>query len=188
MLLWCSIPRLAWLPVLLICIQPFEAMDISVAASSLVAEIILQFYASYYIVLTVNYGWKHGFYVGGLEGAEREGPARIMYAGALMWFVMIGPALAQLTRATRTMNKGRSLEERPLISSEEEDYPVYGTFSVRIRKTWLSQKAPVGLYSAIVTSTLLLGLWIAQWLFWSGFIGLSWEEYVLKHIYLVRIS
>lgn len=41
-LLWCSMPRLAWLTILLIGVQPFEAMNFSAAASSLFAEMILQ--------------------------------------------------------------------------------------------------------------------------------------------------
>ena len=180
MLLWCSVPRLAWLPILLICIQPYDGMNISAAASSLFAEIILQFFSSYYMVLTVNYGWKHDFYLGGMKEAEREGLAKIMYAGALMWFVMIGPALAQLTRATHIMDKSRGSEVTPLMSSEEGDHAVYGTFSVIIRKNWLAQNAFKDLYPTTVTSMLLL--WIAQWVFWVGFIGLSSEEYVLKQI------
>ena len=180
MLLWCSIPRLAWLPVLLICVQPFEAMNISAAASSLFAEMILQFFSSHYMVMTVNYGWKHDFYLGDMEGAERGGLAKIMYAGAFMWFIIIGPALGQSTRATRRMDKSRGSEETPLMSSERGDYAVYGTFSIKVQNNWISQKASVELYAATVISMLLL--WIAQWLFWGGFIGLSSEEYVFMYI------
>lgn len=104
-LLWCSMPRLAWLTVFLVGVQPFEAMNLSAAASSLFAEMILQLLSSYYMVMTVEYGREHDFYLGGLEGAERGGPAKIMYAGALMWLISFGLALVQLMRATRRMNR-----------------------------------------------------------------------------------
>jgi len=145
-----------------------------------------------------------------------------MYAGALMWLILISLALVQLMRATHRMNrltgsgsfdlpkwqrgkqttsniaeelmaqlnerctrlmeqlayywmdKSRSSEETPLTSSEGGDYRVYGTFSVKGQNNWLSQKASVELYVATVISMLLL--WIAQWLFWGGFISLSSEE------------
>jgi hypothetical protein len=228
MLLWCSMPRLTWLTILLIGVQPFEAMNFSAAASSLFAEMILQFLSSYYMVMTVNYGREHDFYLGGLERAERGRPAKIMYAGALMWLIIIiSLALVQLMRATRRtnrltgsgnldlpkwqrgkqttsniaeelmaqlnerctslrgklahywMDKSRGSEETPLTSSEGGDYMVYGTFSVKGRNNWVSQKASVELYAAMVISMPLL--WIAQWLFWGGFIGLSSEEYVFMH-------
>lgn len=228
MLLWCSIPRLAWLTILLIGVQPFEAMNFSAAASSLFAEMILQFLSSYYMVMTVNYGREHDFYLGGLERAERGRSAKIMYAGALMWLIIISLALIQLMRATRRMNrltgsgsldlpkwqrgkqttsniaeelmaqlselctrlreklanywmdKSRSSEETPLTSSEGGDYMVYGTFSVKGQNNWVSQKASVELYTAMAISMLLL--WIAQWLFWGGFIGFSSDEYGFVHI------
>lgn len=104
MLLWCSMPRLAWLTILLIGVQPFEAMNFPAAASSLFAEMILQFLSSYYMIMTVNYGREHNFYLGSLEGAERGRLAEIMYAGALMWLIIISTAPVQLMWATRRMN------------------------------------------------------------------------------------
>jgi hypothetical protein len=228
MLLWCSVPRLAWLPILLIGVQPIEAIDFSAAASSLFAELILQLLSSYYMIMTVNYGRKHDFYFGGLEGAERGGPAKIMYAGALMWLTIISLALFQSMRTTRRicrltgsgsldlpkqqrdkqitsniaeelmaqlnerhirlrenlahywMDKTGGSEETPLTSSEAGDHMVYGTFPAKGQNNWHYQKASVELYAVAVISMLLL--WIAQWLFWSGFIGLSSEEYVFLHI------
>ncbi|KAH8600114.1 hypothetical protein B0O99DRAFT_649498 [Bisporella sp. PMI_857] len=223
MLLWCSIPRLAWLTILLIGVQPFEAMNFSAAASSLFAEMILQFLSLYYMAMTVNYGREHDFYLGGMERAERRLPAKFMYAGALMWLIIITMALVQLIRATRRMNrlaasssldlpkwqrgkqttsniveelmaqsnercarlmekfayywmdKSRGAEESLLTSSEGGDYTVYGTFSAKGQNNWVSQKASVELYAATVISMFLL--WIAQWFFWGGFIGLSSEEF-----------
>ncbi|KAL2823226.1 hypothetical protein BDW59DRAFT_148869 [Aspergillus cavernicola] len=221
MLLWCSMPRLAWLTILLIGLQPFGAMEFSAAASLLFAEMILQSLSSYYMIMTVNYGREHNFYLGGIERAERGRLAKTMYAGALMWLIIIGAALVQLMRAIRKMNrltgsgsldppksqtakqtaskiaeelmaplhegcaklreklahcwmdKTRGSEETPLTSSQGGDYMVYGTFSVKGQHHWVSQKT--FLYTAMVIIMLLL--WIAQWLFWGGFIGLSSEEF-----------
>lgn len=190
MLFWCSMPRLTWLTILLIGVQPFEAMDFS-AASSLFAEMILQFLSSYYMILTVNYGGEHNFYLGGMESAERGRSAKIMYAGALLWLIIIIVAFVQLMRATHRMKrftesctwlgenlahyKYRVSEETSLTSSGGGNYTVYGTLSVKSQNNWVSQKAFAELYAVTAISMLLL--WIAQWIFWSGFIGLSSEEF-----------
>ncbi|KAG9229429.1 hypothetical protein BJ875DRAFT_474850 [Amylocarpus encephaloides] len=171
MLLWCSMPRLAWLPILL---------NFPAAASFLFAEMILQCLSSYCMVMTASYGLEHGFYRGGMERVERGGPAKIMYAGALIWaIIIISLVLFKLVWATPRMDKSRGSEETPLTSSEGEDYAVYGTFSVKGHNNWVSQKLSVELYATV---KIILLLWIAQWLFWAGFIGLSSEEYVFMHI------
>jgi len=177
MLLWCSIPRLAWLPILLIGVHPFEATDISAAASTLFAEMILQFLSSYYMVMTVNYGWKYDFFLRSMEGVERGGLARVMYGGAFMWFIIIGPALGHLTRTIRKLDKSRGSEETLLMSSEGGDYVVYGTFSIKVQNTRVAQQTSIQVYAAPV-----ILLWIAQWLFWGGYIGLSSEEYAFMHL------
>lgn len=99
-LFWCSMPRLAWLAVLLIGVHP-----LATATSFLFAEIILQILSFYYIATTVIYGGKHNFYLGGLGGAEREQSAKAMYAGALIWLIVVGIMLVQSVRAARKMNK-----------------------------------------------------------------------------------
>ncbi|KAJ9256887.1 hypothetical protein DTO195F2_5712 [Paecilomyces variotii] len=220
MLLWCSIPRPAWLTILLVGVQPFETMNFSAAGSSLCAEVLLQFASSYYMSTTINYGREHNLYLGGMEGAERQGLAKIMYAGALMWLLSISLALAQLVRTTRRMNRlvrfssldllkwqrGKqtiwniaeelmtqryarfkenfapywvdqcmSSEETPLTKCKGRDDMKYGTFSVESQDHWLSQKLFVELYAATVIY--MFFLWIAQWLFWGGFLKLSSEEF-----------
>ncbi len=224
LLLLCTMPRLAWLMNLPISIQPFEAMNLSMAASSLFAEMILQLLSSYYMVTTVNYGREHNFYFGALKGAGRARSAKMMYAGALMWLIVVSFVLFQLLRAIcrmDRMSKSNSpnlpqwqrdmqttsnisenlvsqLNERCtrlgqkltyswmdkstvlLINSEGGEYTAYGTFSVQDKTNWVFQKAFADLYAVTVISLLLL--WIAQWLFWGGFIGLSSEEYVFMHL------
>ncbi|KAH8621223.1 hypothetical protein IG631_24130 [Alternaria alternata] len=61
-LLWCSMPRLTWLTVLLIMFQPFRATSFFMAASCLFAETILQVLSAYHMVTTVAYGREHSFY------------------------------------------------------------------------------------------------------------------------------
>ncbi|PYI00750.1 hypothetical protein BO78DRAFT_380430 [Aspergillus sclerotiicarbonarius CBS 121057] len=221
-LLWCSMPRLAWLTILLIGLQPFGAMEFSAVASLLFAEMILQSLSSYYMIMTVNYGREHNFYLGAIGNAERGRPGKAMYAGALMWLIIVGMALVQSVRALRKMNRltgSGSLEppewqrdtqttsknteglkaplneycrklrknlthywmdwpwvseETPLISSTG-DSMVYGTFSVKGQHHSVCQEAFEKSYAATVISMLLL--WLAQWLFWGGFIGLSSEEF-----------
>ncbi|KAF2489754.1 hypothetical protein BU16DRAFT_575396 [Lophium mytilinum] len=222
MLLWCSMPRPAWLPILLITSQPFEAMNFSAAASSLLAEMILQLLSSYYIIMTVDYGLKHNFYFADMEGVERGTSAKTMYAGALLWFLIIGVAFVQLWRTIPIMNrltgsgnldlpkwqrstqrasnnaeepwaysnehrtrsgensahwktKSRTLEETSLMSDKGGIHKSYGTLPTESQIDWASQKAFMNLH--VVTAISMLLLWIAQWLFWGGFISLSSEEF-----------
>ncbi|KAJ5405357.1 hypothetical protein N7465_006641 [Penicillium sp. CMV-2018d] len=224
LLLWISMPRPTWLTILLIGVPTFGDLKFFAAGSSIFAEVILQFLSAYYLLMTVHYGRKHHFYFGGMDGAERRGPAKAMYAGALMWLIIVSVVIAQLIRAIR-MNRlprpvfdtpdcqggkqttskneelmdyldescirlmgsrgseetpllrseGRDPEETPLIKSKGGDHTDYGTCSVEGHDDRVSQKSFVGLYAATVISMLLL--WIAQWLFWGGFIGLSAEEF-----------
>ncbi|KAI2730076.1 hypothetical protein CBS147332_1928 [Penicillium roqueforti] len=214
MLLWSSMPRPTWLTIFLIGVPTFGDLKFFAAGSSLCAEVILQFLSAYYLLMTVHYGRKHRFYFGGMDGAEREGPAKTMYAGALVWLIIVSVVIAQVIRAIR-MNrltgpvfdtsdwqggkqttskieelmdhldecctglvKSRGSEGTPLIKIKGRDYTDYGTFKSHDGR--VSNKSFVGLYAATIISMLLL--WIAQWLFWSGFIGLSAEEFCLPQL------
>ncbi|KAF2690498.1 hypothetical protein K458DRAFT_439447 [Lentithecium fluviatile CBS 122367] len=176
-LLWCSMPRLAWLTFLLIGLQPFDVIDFSAAKSSLFAEIIFQALSAYYMVLTVNYGRKHNFYFGSLESAERGQSAKIMYAGALLWLVISTVAFVWSIRVARRMNRVTgSGETSSLVSGERNYTTMYGTLPVRSQDYLSCQKELAKLYA--ITAMNMLLLWFAQWVFWGGFIGLSAEEYV----------
>ncbi|KAF2802260.1 uncharacterized protein BDZ99DRAFT_512554 [Mytilinidion resinicola] len=222
MFLWCSMPRPAWLLVLLIGLQPFEAMNFSAATSFLFAEMILQFLSSYYMILTVDYGREHNFYLGDMESLERGGSAKNMYTGALMWLIIISVAfllsmqtirmkdrltgsgnldLPKWQRSKQTTSnvaewptaqsnehrtragyelphgkgKSRASAETSLMRSEGGNYTVYGTLPVQNQSDSVSQKAFAKLHAVTALSMLLL--WIAQWLFWDGFIGLSSEDF-----------
>jgi hypothetical protein len=220
MLLSCSLPRLVWPIILLLGLQPLGAREVCTAASLLFAETILQALSSYYILVTVNYGREHDFYYGRLSTAVRGTQATIMYAGALMWLVVVGLALIQLMRAVRRINRHSksgdlppSYSERPqtttakiaedltellqerrakmtgdvqwLDTSRESEEALlaskgrghggaYGTFPAHNQRPRTKVSPEALLYTGAVMFMSLL--WVAQWLFWTGFIGLSSEE------------
>jgi len=224
-LLWCSMPRLTWLTVLLVIFQPFEATGFFTAASCLFAETIMQILSAHHMITTVNYGREHSFYSHGIARLGTASSAQYLYAGALMWLVVVVVALVlpiqairrakALTRGaeidglepqkgTQTMpslveeltapfnvfwtwledsllhcwvDKSWDLEETPSMSSEEQTHTVYGTLPFKAPNNRIIRKGKARLFLITIISMILL--WIAQWLFWAGFIGLSMEEYVL---------
>ena len=104
-LLWCTRPRLAWLIVALLPIQASEAMYFSVVASTLTAEIILQLLGSVYMGTAANYGRKQHFYIAGHLAKAPDGTnAQIMYAGALLWLVVIGYAILRAALSVLSVN------------------------------------------------------------------------------------
>lgn len=177
-LLWCSVPRLTWLITLPFRLPPFQATTISAAASFLVAEAILQVLSSYYMIVTVRYGWEHNFYPNGMKKMGGATAAKSMYAGALLWLLLIF-AFVPLIRVTwRTMMLiGADDTNVPKWQrSEEGNHAVYGTFPLQQHTEKDHKTSFVSLHGVTIVSMLL---WIAQWLFWGGFIGLSQDEYVL---------
>lgn len=174
MLLWFSIPRLTWLTILLIGVQSPEALGSSAASASLFAELIFQLLSSYYMGMTIHYGQKHNFYSGGLENAERETPAQYMYAGVFIWLIVIVICLALvgLVLAATSSTEWSQRPEKKLLTKSQG--AAYGTFPVAGQNNESSHATPVALFQILVMGMLLL--WIAQWLFWGGFIGVSSEE------------
>jgi len=224
-LLWCSMPRLTWLTVLVVGVQPFEATSVPTVVACLFAETILQALSASHIIATVNYGREHDFYNHGMARLGAAPWAQLMYAGALMWLVVIILALGLLIHAMRRMkvsdrgaeinpswsqtskqttpnaaegcmtpfndrwtwleeelaghwlNKSWNMEETPLVSGEGQDRTVYGTLPVKGPRNRSIKKGTVRL--CLITFISMALLWVAQGLFWAGFIGLSVEEYVL---------
>jgi hypothetical protein len=202
MLLLLTTPRLAWLPVLLVGGQPVKAIDLSTAAPSIFAETILQLVASYYMFMTFNYGREHKFYLGALEGANGGDSAKIMYAGAILWLLVIVAALVQGMRAIRSINTAASsdipewqarepipttisaemaaqLNEQCALLGENmrrqtTHFTTYGTVPNKLQDEHISGRAMVEPY--VITVSIMFLLWVAQWLFWSGFIGVSSDE------------
>jgi len=99
-LLWCTRPRLTWMIVVLIPWQAKEAMYFSVAVSTLVAEVTLQIASSYYMGYAANYARVQKFFsLGHLNQTPHGNDALLMYAGALLWLVVIFFALIACTSA-----------------------------------------------------------------------------------------
>lgn len=86
-------------------------MKFFAAASSLFAEVILHSLSSYYMLMTVHYGWGHNFDLGGMRGAERGRPAKTMYAGAFVWLINVSMVLICLMQLTRRTNKPNGSEQ-----------------------------------------------------------------------------
>lgn len=90
------------------------------------------------------------------------------------------------------IDKSNVLEEVSLTRNHQGNSTSYGTIHIEHQCDRVSQKTHTKLYTASIISMVLL--WIIQWLFWLGFIGLSLEEYVVIHhsgsisYYLLQIS
>lgn len=94
MFLWTTRPRLTWLIVVLAPWRADEAIYISVSASMLVAELILQLTSFYFMAKATNYARIQKFFkIGRLSHTPHGHDARLMYAGALMWLIVIVGAL-----------------------------------------------------------------------------------------------
>ena len=71
-------------------------------------------------------------------------------------------------------------ETSSLFGGETVYTPSYGAIPGRSQGSSDFRKEPAKVYA--VTAMTMFLLWIAQWLFWGGFIGLTSEEYVFRHI------
>lgn len=90
-LLWCTRPRMAWMVIILIPYEAEEVMYFSCAASSLFAELILQLLSSYAFGIVANHARSQGFYKldHRLDSAPNWTAAKLMYAGALFWLIVV---------------------------------------------------------------------------------------------------
>ena len=174
-LLWCTMPRFAWLTILRAVVQPSKAMSSS-AVAPLFAEFIFQFLSFYYMILTINYGSEHGFYAGSINTTDRGRSAMFMYAGALTWLVVALMTLVLLMLVAYVSNvTGSDNSDAPKGQRRgRKNSPAYGTFSAERQDNQAFEKGLGGLYTTAAISMPLL--WIAQWIFWIGIICLSSEE------------
>jgi hypothetical protein len=224
-LLWCSMPRLAWWKFLRIGLQPFDAINFTAATSWLFAEMLLQASSAYYMIFTVVYGLQHNFYFGSFGGAERQQAAKLMYTGALLWLVVMSVASIWAIRAARKANRVTAVNindpPKPTISNIEpkliavlDDFftwlgeilthrwgdkkntmvetstllgnsaitptTTYGTLSILAQEDGNLQQRLAKQYAG--TALVMFLVWIAQWLFWAGFISLASKEYVDVYI------
>ncbi|KAH6629311.1 hypothetical protein C7974DRAFT_184540 [Boeremia exigua] len=214
--LWSSMPRLTW-PIILSAIsRPFKATTLNTIASCMFAEAILQALSAFPMMQTINYGLAHNFYSRGMARLEASPAAQYMYAGAMMWLVVVIVASVLLLQAARrllarpeiqtslppTPTLARDLmtsfnhqwfgfeenlarywfdatcdpEQKPLTRDDQQ--PVgYGTLPIKHRATHTTDTEIATVRLTLVGLASMLPLWIAQWLFWVGFINLSSEEY-----------
>ncbi|KAH7313870.1 hypothetical protein B0I35DRAFT_436034 [Stachybotrys elegans] len=194
-LLWCTLPRLGWLSILAAVLQKPRVMSLSLALSCFLSETIMQCFASYYILVTFTYAQQHNLFFSSLDDTERGGSARLMYFGTYLWLLAIAWPFIQIVRAAYIMGtldgsgESDSLDARrghttkriaqELARQREESLAWLGQ---RIGHAWEDDKTPeraplvagktqAKLYIAMLAN--MLCLWVAQCVFWAGFIGLS---------------
>jgi hypothetical protein len=188
-LLWCSRPPLAWLAVLLIPIQASQAMYFSVAASSLLAELILQLLGSYYMGLTANFAYRQGFYkFRAISHLHHENYALLMYAGALLWLIVVFFAIVVI------LNSALGISDAIAETGSHVGQRIRDATQRRIDENterfgqWRSQSLDEALKERkhkrerdlrripLIVITGMLGCWVAQWLFWVGYVNLEDER------------
>ncbi|KAI8711314.1 hypothetical protein NCS52_01507400 [Fusarium sp. LHS14.1] len=206
--LWCSLPRPDLSAILPSRIRWHGTNLCSSTASSLVAGVILQVLASYHMFLTVDFARRQVFDLDSITNAKKGHLALLMYIGALIWLLIIARCFIEVIRYIYRIGSHSGSDEadwhrfkyatdnnqdmgvlegllgqsqpRMPQSRKEEQHTEYGTFSSGGMDTKLPQKLPATLFTVAARS--MPFVWIAQWLFWSGFIGLSSEEFCLPKL------
>ena len=90
-LFWMSRPRMAWIATLLVNIEKEKSMYVSLGASALLTEFILQGIGAVFIGRTMAFAVKNNYYrLNYLQYVPERNAALFMYAGALLWLVTIG--------------------------------------------------------------------------------------------------
>ena len=231
-LLWSTLPRLSWVPFLLLILRPFPTINFSAIRSLLLAEVILQTLSIYYILTTAKYGFSHSFYSGRLADLEKGQLAQVMYFGALSWLIIATTALIWSIRAARGLAHaaepreddpparpsaplreaarlsarlsaqveevrtylGEELEHRweaqrraaderrPLFVGKGKKGKTYGAIHAQSYGPEDELRRELGKWCAVTLLGLFL-VWVAQWLFWVGFIGVSSEMYVSIYVH-----
>jgi hypothetical protein len=84
----------------------------------------------------------------------------------------------------RWIIESRDLEGKPLLArGVDQPYAnaAYGTIPSEDRDKCNARSEGVTARLTLVALISMFLLWIAQWMFWAGFINLSFEEYVQQH-------
>ncbi|KAL6918235.1 hypothetical protein FSST1_009730 [Fusarium sambucinum] len=179
MLLWCSLPRVGWIPIAPARITDSISKDLVAACSALYAEVFLQIPNMYYMTRTVIRGLQHFFYFGFLPDREIGYCAWLMYGGAFLWLVSVSLLSVAIIRkvsplfATHTL-VFRAVEE-PLRGDER---PIYGTIPAVAGPSQPpknTREPHLSLYNVLSVGFIII--FLAQWLFWIGFIRVSGVNY-----------
>ncbi|KAJ4378563.1 hypothetical protein N0V86_006270 [Didymella sp. IMI 355093] len=208
-LLWSTMPRLTWLPALAAILNSSLTKPLHTVASCLLAETILQSLSALPMLQTMRYGLEHDFYSGFMARLDASRAAQSMYGGAALWLCTIITSVVVLLQLAREaasetepqierrtaarpfdrlneswtrvedllahhIDRERDAEREPLLRSPAQTYGTVGPSGVRIRRRMARL--------TIVTLAAMFFLWIAQWLFWAGFIQLSAETYVRARV------
>ncbi|KAF5570514.1 hypothetical protein FPHYL_1190 [Fusarium phyllophilum] len=198
MLLWCSLPRLNWLPISSHGTKNPAFQDMTSSMSAMFAEAILQVFSFYHMCLTVNYGRMHDFYFGALSRATRSPFAALMFGGALVWLFVVALIAVPVIRTIRTRGKPNEKEDgvsktgaKESMCPKEEEHLLpkshtlsqsdsYGTLSAEVESLDPPMRRHSRLHMALAMGVPIL--WLAQWLFWIGFIGLSSNDFCLPSL------
>jgi hypothetical protein len=150
-LFYASRPRLSWFFIGLLQPLPNKVYDSS-ARQGLIAEVILQIIATYYVGRTVHFASTHGYYKPHADYQfQHGGAARMMYGGALFYLLAIAFNFYNVV-ATNTWRK----PDRKVTN-----YGAGGSASVE----QLTMLAYV-IWTGFTT-------WIGSWLFWAGYVRLA---------------
>jgi len=200
-LLWCTRPRLAWLAVFLATREVEDGIYLNSGASAIVSEAILQTLGAIYFGITANYGRKKRFfYANHLEPYPRGVDAHIMYAGALVWLLalfftlfacivsilglneVISNARKMMGEVERVAGAGAKAINVPL----QRMLPKWVKARIARRQRQLEEgpkEAPRKLTPTEIEQ--IKNVWgagtifvafMAQWLFWAGFIRAAGER------------
>ena len=191
-LLWCTRPRLAWLAVFLARFEAEEGIYFNAAASAITSEAILQVIGAVYFGITANYGrMKRFYYAGHLAPYPRGADAHIMYAGALLWLIMclytLGTCLVCMVGLGEVIeNAGRVVAGIRNVASVQG--PLQGNkwvpqwLQTRLIKNQQLETRKLAAEEIkqirnIVAARIIFITFLAQWLFWAGFVSAAKERY-----------
>jgi len=206
-LLWCTRPRLAWLAVFLAAFQADEGMYFNCAASAITSEGILQVIGAVYFGISANYARKKRFYiVGQLNAYPRGADAHVMYAGALLWLIVslftLIACIACIVGLGEVITKARKMIEGLQNVAATSGNAVSGRIQRWINGPsgrWVPEmlrrildtkqdktvkEEPRKLTAeeireieSIISAALIFMSFLAQWLFWAGFVKAAKERY-----------
>jgi hypothetical protein len=122
-LLWCSMPRSTWLTILLTMLQSSKTAAFpNIIAGCLFAEAILQLLSASPMLTTISYGWQHDFYTSTMTKLDPLPSAKVMYIGALFWFLIVILALILALQVLSDLNTPapttNDKQPRPTVTEE----------------------------------------------------------------------
>ncbi|KAF1979730.1 hypothetical protein BU23DRAFT_523180 [Bimuria novae-zelandiae CBS 107.79] len=97
LLVWCSMPRLSWLAILLAIVKRPE-LDVSAISATLVTEWVFQVLTLPTMVQAIQYGFEHDFYTEAMKRLDGFPFAKLTYTGSLLYLITFIIALVILVR------------------------------------------------------------------------------------------